>query len=428
MNRLGKEMAPMTDRLARVQWAMGQTLLPEHLSAQEDSLSSEASLRFRVMGLPAFGIVHCQWIDSLLAEGVLSLQTLRLLTPQGLLVDVPGNASVTPFNLNVRGASRVPVYIHLMGEESSQKAGPPESGWSTESGTLVARRQWRLVLSSEQGFTGALETLKLSEFEKDPQEIWRCAKDYVPPLMQMGTSPFLRDELEGLVPLLDVLRRKIAQDIAASYLSGESMFEAKQCLKALLHAQRLLLDIQGQVHIHPYHVLEELKRFYIEVCFYRETNPDHAVDPYDHEQLALCFSRILESLRQQINLFAKKSPYLPFEMKEGIHRLSLPPEVREAREVYLLVQKEHVNATLTVGSLKMAALSRMAVVHQLALQGIPLRQLERPPFQHRFGPEVDFYLVVEGEEWDHALRELAVGFYDAPAYRGTRFYHYWRVT
>jgi type VI secretion system protein ImpJ len=352
---------------------------------------------------------------------------LRLLTPQGYLVDVPGNASISPFNLNIPGASRISVFVHVMGEESSQKAGPAENGWSTESGTLVARRVWRLVLSSEQNFTGALETLKLAELEKDPQELWHLSRDYVPPLMQVGTSPFLMEELGSLLPQLDVFRRKIAQDIAASYLSGESMFEAKQCLKALLQVQRLILDIQGQVHVHPYHVLEELQRFYVEVCFYRETDLEHAGEPYDHEKLALCFMRILESLRQQINLFVKKSPYLPFEMSEGIHRLTLPPEVREAAEVYLLVQKEHVNATVSVGNLKMAATSRMSAVHQLALQGLPVRRLERPPFQHRFGPEVDFYQVMAGEEWDHALRELSVGFYDAPAYAGTRFYLYWRL-
>lgn len=417
----------MTDRLARVQWAMGQTLLPEHLLAQEDSLATEASLRFRALGLPAFGVIQCRWIDSLLAEGVLSLQTLRLLTPQGNLLDVPGNASISPFNLNGPGASRLPVFVHVMGEESPQKSGPAENGWSTDSGTLVARRLWRLICSSEQNYAGALETLKLAEFEKDPQEMWRLCGEYVPPLLQVGTSPFLTGDLSSLFPQLEVFRQRIAQDIAASYLSGESMFEAKQCLKALLQLQRLIVDIQGQVHMHPYHVLEELKKFYVEVCFYRDAGPEHAGEPYDHEKLALCFSKVLDAVRQQINLVVKKSPYLPFDSSEGTHRLTLPPDIRDAVEVYLLVQKEHVNARVPVGNLKMAAHSRMAAVHQLALQGVPLRRIERPPFQHRFGPEVDFYQIVPGEEWDHALRELNVGFFDAPAYGGTRFYLYWRL-
>lgn len=418
----------MTDRLARVHWAMGQTLLPEHLLAQEDSLSVEASLRFRMTGLPDYGIAQCRWIDSLLTGGILSLQSLRLLTSQGALLDVPANASVAPFNLNVPGTSRLPVYVHVMEEASSQRSGPAENGWSTESQGVLARRVWRLVLSSEQNLTGAQETLKLAEFEKDPQEMWRLSKEYVPPLLQLGTSPFLVDDLSGLGPLLDVFRRKLAQDIASSYLSGESMFEAKQCLKSLLHIQRLVLDILGQIHLHPYHVLEELKRFHAEVCFYRETDPEHASDPYDHEQLGPCFGRLLDALRQQINLLARKAPYLPFELREGVYQLSLPPDVREAGEVYLLVQKEHVNASLSTASLKMAGVTRMATVHQLALQGIPLRKVERPPFQHRFGPEVDFYRVLEGEEWDHALRDLSVGFYGAPAYGGARFYLYWRMT
>lgn len=418
----------MTDRLARVQWAMGQTLLPEHLLAQEDSLAEEASLRFRMRGLPDYGIARCRWIDSLLMEGVLSIQTLRFCTPRGLLVDVPGNASMAPFNLNVPGSSRLSVYVHILGEDVPRRPDGADSRWGTESEKGVPKRAWHLVLSSEQHFTGALETLKLAEFEKDPQEAWRLSKSYIPPLLQVGVSPFLSEDLEGLGPLLEVFRQKIAQDIAASYLSGESMYEAKQCLKALLHAQRLIKDLQGQVHEHPYRVLEALRRFYIEVCFYRETDPEYAVEGYDHEHLASCFGQVLDSLRQQINLFVRKSPYLPFELKEGLHRVTLPLEVREASEVYLLIQKEHVHATYPIGSLKIAASSRIAVVHQLALQGIPLRRIERPPFQHRFGPEVEFYRLVEGEEWDHALKELAAAFYDAPAYHGARFYIYWRLS
>jgi len=45
----------MTDKLARVRWEMGQTLLPENFLAQEESLIADTILRFRMSGLPAYG-------------------------------------------------------------------------------------------------------------------------------------------------------------------------------------------------------------------------------------------------------------------------------------------------------------------------------------------------------------------------------------
>jgi type VI secretion system protein ImpJ len=76
--------------------------------------------------------------------------------------------------------------------------------------------------------------------------------------------------------------------------------------------------------------------------------------------------------------------------------------------------------------MKLSSLSRLSAVHKLALQGVPLQKIGRPPFQHSFGPEVDFYRITEGEEWDHALRDQSLGFYNNPSFEGVKFYLFWR--
>src|SRR5438270_912029 len=43
----------MTDTLARIDWQMGQTLLPEHFVAQEDAILADTATRFGLLGLPA---------------------------------------------------------------------------------------------------------------------------------------------------------------------------------------------------------------------------------------------------------------------------------------------------------------------------------------------------------------------------------------
>ncbi len=75
----------------------------------------------------------------------------------------------------------------------------------------------------------------------------------------------------------------------------------------------------------------------------------------------------------------------------------------------------------------MAGASRVSLMHKLALKGIPLNKIDRPPFQHPFGPEVNFYTVGEGEEWDHALREQSAAFYVTTGLEGAKFFLYWRA-
>jgi len=227
--------------------------------------------------------------------------------------------------------------------------------------------------------------------------------------------------------MLDPFQNKLAQEIAVSYLSGDSMFSAKECLKRTLHMKRFTANLLAQVHLHPYYVYEELKRFYTEVCFHHDTMPEFVTDSYDHDRLGECFQKILEPLKQQLQMVHRKSPYIPFEIRNGVGSVTLPSDLREAREVYFLIQKPHVNARVVLEGFKMASLPRLPIVHKLALLGIPMKRIDRPPFQHRFGPEVDFYIIQEGDEWDQALRDLSLGFYDSPGLQGLRFYLYWRM-
>jgi type VI secretion system protein ImpJ len=404
---------------------MGQALLPEHLVALEESLIADTTRRFDACGLPAYGIARLKWNETLLADGVFSVQEMTLVTPTGMLLVVHGNAVINPFNLNVQGSVSVPIYCHVpqtpMSEEEAQDI------LDTGGKRNIARVIWKLALSSQQSQADTLETIKIAEFEKSIDGIWKLSGNYIPPFLQIGVTPFLRTELEELQNLLDVFYRKVAQEIAVSYLSRTSIFSAKECLKSIFIVQRFIANCFSQVHRHPFFAYEVLKKLYTDVCFYRDVAPEYITEPYDHDRLVPCFQKILEPLKQQIHLFERKTPYLPFDLENGIYRLAVPADLRGALEVYFLVQKSHVGAKMSIDAVKMASQNRLPVIHQLALLGVPLQKIDRPPFQHRFGPEVEFYRIVEGEEWDLVLRELSLAFYDTPQFQDTRFYLFWRM-
>lgn len=411
----------MSDNLARVNWRMGQTLLPMHFEAQELALLANITQRMRLMGLPFYGVGRLKWNDSLLAEGILSLVHLSLILQTGELVEVPENAKVNSFNLNMTGNTKEQIFLHYLGD------GPltEEDGDDSEEG--VIRKICQLEMSSEQSHSDALQTIKLAEFEKNPEGQWSLLESYIPPLLQVGTSPFLMEKMDYLNQLLELFHYKLMQEIAASYLSGENLFNAKQCLQGIYRLQRFLANLKNQVHYHPYYLYEALKTFYTELCLYQNSTPQNITNPYQHDQLAQCIQEITDPLMDQIQLIKSKSPYHPFKKKDGLFVIEkLPKEVSRAQEVYFLVQKPRVSDRISMDGVKLASLARIPVVHQLALQGIPYEKIDSPPFQHPFGAEVDFYIIIEGEEWDHALKESAVAFYDQTGFEEVNAYVYWR--
>lgn len=415
----------MIDEMARVAWHMGQTLLPEHFIAQEDSLLAETQLRMGQLGLPLFGVGRLKWNDSLLAEGVVSIQQMTLVLPSGRALDVPGNSTVDSFNLNVLGATRVPVYLHLT---SKREAPAASAARRAEDGDTVDRVLQRIEISSEQTSRKALETMKLAEFVKSAEGTWSLSEEYAPPLVQVGTSPFLAGMIDRLQKTMERFHLKLEEDIAASYLGGEGLMGAKLCLEGVYRLRRFLMNLRTQIRFHPYYLYEALKTFYTQICLYQNATPEHATSPYRHDQLAQTFAMVVDPLLHQLQVTRGQTPYLSFERKEGLFIIpELPKEVRLAKEVYFLVQKPKVSEVFSLEGLKLASRARLPTVHQLSLQGIALRRIDRPPFQHQFGAEVEFFLLGEGEEWDRVLREGSIAFFDRPALANVNAYLYWRV-
>ncbi len=409
----------MTGKLARVRWKMGQTLLPDHFIAQEDALSAEDALRFRMRGLPAYGVASLKWNANLLAQGILSVSAATIVMPSGQLLDVPENAQVAPLNLNLPGTSTVTAYLHLLA--------PGGGGGFADAGmdaSAIPRLVHPIVLSADQGLADAIETIKLAELRKDPEGLWVLTDRHVPPLLLVGTSPFLASELDELAAALEGFEYKLVLD-SASYLSGSGLWTVKQCLKSVYRTRRLLANLKAQVHVHPYTLWEALKDLYVEVAFYRDAAPRDIVEAYGHDQLAQSFAKVLVPLREQMTLAEKKSPYQPFSLRDGIYRVDLEPELKQAKDVYFLVQKAQMHRTVSLADLKLASLSRLPLVHRRALEGIPLQRIDRPALAASFGPEVEFYQLGLGEEWGHSVREGVVSFYDRPELAELEFYLYW---
>lgn len=419
-------------KLARVRWELGQTLLPEHLLAQEEALSTESDLRFRTRGLPAYGIAELVWSDTLLWEGVVSIQKMTLLLPSGTLLDVPGNAEFIATQLQLSGGPTAPVFCHILEEHPT--ATGPELYENAEMQPAMSRRVFQLVLSLEDQVPEPwqhllethhlVETMKLAEFEVAPRGGWQLAPSYLPPMLQIGASPFLQKDLQELSQLLEFLRTALRRDRMRNKLTAIQSYALQQCAKSVHHMLRLLSNLQAEaeIRLHPYYIYEALHQLYADMCIYRDQLPDEAPMPYRHRALHRCFQSILPPLKEQIQMRHQHGVQLEFGLKDGAYSVDLPPDFRSHRDVYFVIEFDEEVAETAYELPKLGSRSRLHAIHEFVLNGLSLQKKPEAPFGYRFGFEAACYEIVKDEEWEHILKEGTAAFYAQPHYEGLNFY------
>jgi type VI secretion system protein ImpJ len=410
-------------KLARVRWHVGQTLLPEHFEAQEQALEAQVRLHASLSGMPAHGVAALTWSEPLLAGGSLSVSTLTAVTPAGFVVDVPGNAVLAPFSLEGTGRSEATVYLHVL-RDTTSAAGVR---LYAEDPPVLERVLRVLRLSAEPVLDGAVDSLALATFRRDTEGVWHLSEEQVPPLLLVGPHPFLGGLLGRLDALLEQSRLQLLARLSDSYLRSDRLSSARRALCQVHRLQSLRDDMRHHISPHPYALFDALRQLYFEACCYLELLPDGTLPAYQHDAPGKGLGRWLELLTRALRPEATRTTHRPFAARDGQFTFSpLPTEVRDGSEVYLLVQRRQAAEALPLDGVKLASPSRLSMVRRMALKGIPFHHVPHPAFPHALGPEIDWYQLVPGEEWQLALREDGVAFFVTPALQGAQVSLFWR--
>lgn len=410
-------MKKVANQTARVLWQRGQPLLPEHFQAQEQALREEASLRFACGSRPGYGVGSLEVDPMQLKKGIVSVSELTLVMPSGTLVDIPGNAPAAFVNVNAAG-SRASVYVHLLAGHEPVRAGGRDEG--------VTRAQQRVELSTNPFSDRAVQSFKLLELDGAADGSWSMSPAYIAPALLVGGSPLFDDVMKRLEGLVRALRQVLVGEVQENFLSAQGSASGRMALRGLWALQAMLVDLVGGVRLHPYELFSALRSFYIDLCVHREITPVEVERPYRHDELAACFGALLDRLEEQASLQRGSIPYTEFTRRDGLLVCELDREARRARQVFLLVQKPQVTAKVDLSRTKLAAPSRIHAVYERSLRGIRYQPLDNPPFAHGLAATVEFYQIEPGPEWDHAVRDGQIVFFDDPSLQGVRFHMYWR--
>jgi len=417
-------------KLARIRWEIGQTLLPEHLTAQEEALVNDYALRFRALGLPSYGIVNLSWNEILLPEGILSLDRMTIIMPSGLIIYLHDNAKLIPEKLNLMGDNKVQIHCYILEEIA---CGQDNIEFSKQHLDVeISKKIYTLLITTDETLSDTLQkkfrsfnvidTLKLAEFEKNIDGNWKLSGDFIPPLMLVGLSPYLRESLLELLRLLEVFKSYLKRNIALSKPVPFQQYSIRYCLNSLSKVERIIENMNSEVKFHPYILYETLYDLYGDICLYHEQLPESESYIYHHNALAECFNKLLSSLRKQIQSKHEKYSILQFNLMDGIYSIHFPEAIANAKKIYFIVEKNQLWNDISFDFPKIGCKSRLNLLYKYVLPGIILKETKTLEYEYLFNADIERYIIQIDEEWEFALKENEVAFFAQPNYEGLNFY------
>jgi type VI secretion system protein ImpJ len=423
--------------LCRVNWRLGQALLPEHFFRQEFALRGEWELRLSQLTPPAWGVGLIDWDDSLITRGFAKCKSLMLVLPRGQIVHIPGNTQPAHYDLNLAEGVEVTLYAHLL--TAPEIVRDDEAAGDAAGLELIVQK---LELSPDAGHPGAIDSLKIGVFTKSPDGVWSLSSSYVPPLLLLSAAPaFFRATLDRLQGIVSRWQEILLGDIETHALATQKVVRAHECLRRSHLFQAFLAHIDvaspfrpegasAATPVSPAEFFDRLVELYVDIHTYQEEPhqpPRLAGFAYDHRALVACFERFLVDLDRRTEVPRGQAPYAPFLRDGEAAVVNLPSEAREAKEVYFLFHRRGLAVREELRGLKVACQSRLETVHRHALKGVPLRRLDPVGFRHSFAPEVEFYQLLPGEEWEHALREGTLAYFVEGPVKEGQVYLFWRA-
>lgn len=409
-------------QLKRISWQVGQPLLPRHLVTQEDSLLAHLSLYFKNVGLPFYGISALKWDDTLMTQGIISISKLTVIFPSGQLVDFPANSAINSLDLNKINKTKLSVYLHLL-------ASPLEEDEYFDSGTEYDKVVFSvnaLEVSVESNAHSVKAVMKLGEFEKDLENRWSLCEDYIPPLLTIFETPFLQKKLIELKTKLEQFQTSLELESTTGHTFEGHTLETKLCLLEIARMRRLLINMDQHLITHPYFLYEALSHYLDTVAILYNDRTNFKLLPYQHEKLGPLFIKLMESLKID-DVGDHDISRLSFEKKDHCYvSEKIPEELRDAKEVYLILQKVEITGNPNIEGIKLAGYSRLMNTIIFGVQGISLVRLERAPFNHSFSKRANIYSVERDTEWGHALREGRLAFNFRDDAKEIQAFLYWR--
>ena len=312
---------------SQVHWYEGLFLKPHHLQfMQQRILERIVSLQRLTRPYP-FGLIKADYSADALKNGYLRFSELRLITPEGVEIDVPGNTILDDREF-VRsfpvGGAPLLVSIALpnwsLGRANTIDNGEVDLGTAKRRYRVaeleladentggnpqpvrVRKLNARLLLGDED--SGGMDVLPLFRIKNPatvPGSLPEIDETYFPPCLTINAWNPLRKVAAGIIEYVEAKRKLLAAEMKrdrfdlADFQPAQMKSFAR--LQALLRCGPKLAELITTPDVTPFEIFMELRQLLAELSSTRGLDEVDQIRGFDPYNLAVLFLRLDELIR-----------------------------------------------------------------------------------------------------------------------------------
>ena len=422
-------------QLQPVLWTKGTFLTPQHLQLQDRFLEDSLNFRLQALKFCAWGFSEVVLDQELLADGQLAVTRASGIFPDGLLFDIPGPDQPPPSKalaeffdpgvrdldiyltvpdyklkgLNVAGLGRVAGSRYLA-EISNVR---DDNSGTGERPIQIARKNLRLLAANET--REGSSALRIANVERTEAGAFRLNPRFVPPLLEVRASDYLRGLVNGI---LEILSAKSAQLAGGRRQKNQSLadFTASDIANFWLlytvnsHIPVLSHLLQGQ-RCHPEELFSELTALGASLTTFSNTVRPRDLPLYDHLNLSKVFADLEEKLRLLLETVVPTNVVsLPLkQVKNTIYATAIEQDKYLANTRMYLAFSADSNEDSIIRKVpqlvKASSASHIEQLINMALPGITLSHVTVPPSAIPVKMKFQYFsLNQSGPAWEAVVR------------------------
>lgn len=422
-------------QLQPVLWSKGTFLTPQHLQLQDKFLEDSMNFRVQALKFCAWGFNEVVLDQELLAEGKLAISRASGIFPDGLPFDIPGSDQppaskvlAESFDPGVRDLDfylTVPDYkdnginVAGLGRVASSRyvaeiaTFRDDNTGTSEKPLQIARKNLRLLAGTEnrEGSTA----LRIANIEKTETGGFRLSQRFVPPLLELRASDYLRGLVNGI---LEILSAKSAQLSGSRRQKNQSLAEfttsdiANFWLLYTVNSNIPVLShmLQGQ-RCHPEQLFSTLTTLGASLTTFSSTIRPRDLPVYDHSELSKVFTDLDEKLRLLLETVVPTNVVsLPLKhISNTIYAASIDQDKYLTNtRMYLAVSADADEETIIRRVPQLVKTCSATHIDQLisrALPGITLTHVSAPPSAIPIKMKYQYFsLNQSGAAWETVIR------------------------
>jgi type VI secretion system protein ImpJ len=422
-------------QLQPVLWTKGTFLTPQHLQLQDRFLEDSLSFRLQALKFCAWGFSEVVLDQQMLADGQLAVTRASGIFPDGLLFEIPGSDQPPPskamtefFDPGVRDLDfylTVPEYklrglnVASLGRVAGSRylaeiASVSDDNTGTgEKPIQVARKNLRILAANET--REGCSALRIANVERTEAGGFRLNPRFVPPLLEVRASDYLRGVVNGILEILSAKSRQLADgrrqknQSLADFTSSDI---ANFWLLYTVNSQIPVLSHLLQGHrCHPEELFTALTALGASLTTFSTAIRPRDLPLYDHLNLSKVFADLDEKLRTLLETVVPTNVVsLPLkQVKNTIYATAIEQDKYLTNtRMYLAISADASEEAIirrVPRLVKICSASQIEQLINMALPGVELTHVSSPPSAIPIKLRYQYFSLNQaGTAWDAVTR------------------------